>query len=348
MYLSYSWSSPDHEAWVLSLAMELAESGIDVILDKWDLREGHDAHAFMERMVTDKTIKKVALICDRIYAAKANSRTGGVGTEAQIITPEIYAQHDQSKFVAIIAEKDDASKPYVPAYYKSRIYIDLSDQATYAENFERLVRWAYDQPVHKRPELGPKPAYLTEDENAIRLATSARFRRAMDAMRSGREYAVAAASEYLELMALEFEKLRLDPKTEPQTCDDAVVTSITAFLPYRNELIEFFTTAAMYQDADPMRLVIHGFFERLIPYMSRPEGVNFYHDWGWDNFKFIVHELFLYLLASLLRSERLEGAAYFIHQDYFVPGNSRFGGMPWHLSWCLIINCSRLNTGNNG
>ena len=47
LFISYSWSSPDHEQWVVKLATELRESGIDVILDKWDLKEGHDAHAFM-------------------------------------------------------------------------------------------------------------------------------------------------------------------------------------------------------------------------------------------------------------------------------------------------------------
>jgi hypothetical protein len=102
LYLSYSWSSPEHEAWVLRLATELVEAGIEVILDKWELKEGHDAHAFMERMVTDKSIKKVGLVCDNVYVSKADSRTGGVGTETQIITPDIYSQQEQSKFVAII------------------------------------------------------------------------------------------------------------------------------------------------------------------------------------------------------------------------------------------------------
>ena len=60
LFVSYSWTSRDHEAWVLRFATELRESGIDVILDKWDLREGHDAHAFMEKMVTDPEIKKVS------------------------------------------------------------------------------------------------------------------------------------------------------------------------------------------------------------------------------------------------------------------------------------------------
>jgi TIR domain len=74
---------------VLRLATDLRESGIDVILDKWDLKEGHDANAFMERMVADDTIQKVVMVCDRLYVEKANNRTGGVGTETQIITPDI-------------------------------------------------------------------------------------------------------------------------------------------------------------------------------------------------------------------------------------------------------------------
>ena len=35
-FVSYSWSSPEHEKWVLELATELEESGVHVVLDKWD------------------------------------------------------------------------------------------------------------------------------------------------------------------------------------------------------------------------------------------------------------------------------------------------------------------------
>ena len=33
-FISYSWSSPGHEEWVIDLATELQESGVHVILDK--------------------------------------------------------------------------------------------------------------------------------------------------------------------------------------------------------------------------------------------------------------------------------------------------------------------------
>src|SRR5262245_28656183 len=91
-FISYSWSSQAHQKWVLDLATQLRENGVDVTIDKWDLKEGHDAIKFMEQMVTDPEIKKVIIVLDRTYAEKADGRKGGVGTETQIISPEIYAK----------------------------------------------------------------------------------------------------------------------------------------------------------------------------------------------------------------------------------------------------------------
>ncbi len=167
LFISYSWSSPDHQEWVIKLAKELCAEAVDVIFDKWDLKEGMDALAFMEKMVSDDSVKKVALICDRQYKEKADSRTGGVGTETQIISPEIYSKTDQNKFVAIIAEKDEDGKPFLPTYYKSRKYIDLSDEDLYLQNFEQLLRWIYDKPLHVKPDLGKKPAFLSDAPSRV-------------------------------------------------------------------------------------------------------------------------------------------------------------------------------------
>jgi hypothetical protein len=71
--------------------------------------------------------------------------------------------------------------------------------------------------------------------------------------------------------------------------------------------------------------VVHRFFESLIPYLSRPSHINQWNETDFDNFKFIVHELFLYALALLLRSENFESANYLLAQPYYVPGNSDHG-----------------------
>ena len=145
-FISYSWSSDQHQAWVISLANQLRENGVDVILDKWDLKEGNDAIAFMEKMVTDPEVRKVIVVLDRVYAEKADDRRGGVGTETQIITPHIYKSVDQNKFVGVISEVNPEGTPYLPTFYSSRIYIDLSRDELFTANFDQLLRWAFDKP----------------------------------------------------------------------------------------------------------------------------------------------------------------------------------------------------------
>jgi hypothetical protein len=61
-----------------TFAEELRTQGIDVVLDKWDLKPGYDANAFMETMVTDPNVAKVVLVWYQKYAEKSNKRSGGL------------------------------------------------------------------------------------------------------------------------------------------------------------------------------------------------------------------------------------------------------------------------------
>lgn len=183
LFISYCWSNPEHEEWVLRLGTELRENGVDVILDKWDLKEGNDANAFMEKMVSDEEIKKVILVIDEQYSDRANARKGGVGTETQIISAEVYESVDQNKFVAVIASKALDGRAKLPIFYKSRIYIDLSDEELYGKNFEQLLRWIYNKPLNVKPDLGKKPIFL-DGEEKISLGTSVSYRRLIDAIKT--------------------------------------------------------------------------------------------------------------------------------------------------------------------
>ena len=322
LFISYSWSTPEHEQWVIDLATELVNSGVDVILDKWNLREGHDSVAFMEKMVTDPSISKVVLICDQVYASKADGRSGGVGTETQIISAEVYAKQNQDKFVAVIAERDGEGKPYLPTYYKSRIYVDLSESDRYAENFEKLLRWIFDKPLYVKPEIGKPPSFIVEPDAPV-LGTSALAKRVVEGFKTDKGYVRGAFDEYLTVFSENLEKFRISGSDgEP---DDRIVKSVDEFSPSRNEFIQVFTALTQYADTQSYMPVIHRYFESLIPYLSRPPHINQWNETDFDNFKFIVHELFLYALALLLRGEHFESAAYLLSQPYYVPGNSEYG-----------------------
>lgn len=87
VFISYSWVVQER---VVELAERLFASGIEVVMDVYDLKERHDKFAFMEQSVNDTAIDRVLIICDKTYTDKANARSGGVGDEITIITPEVY------------------------------------------------------------------------------------------------------------------------------------------------------------------------------------------------------------------------------------------------------------------
>ncbi len=335
LFVSYSWTSPEHEKWVLHLATELRENGIDVALDKWDLREGQDADAFMEKMVTDSNVKKVIMICDRAYAEKADARKGGVGTEAQIISRKIYEATDQNKFVAIVEERDEQGNPYLPTYYRSRIYIDLSDNNLYAKNYEQLLRWVYDKPLYEKPELGKTPSFL-DDKTSISLGTTTIFQRVISAVKNGEDYAQGALEDYFEIFSSNLEKFRIRREdNDKREFDDLVTDGVDQFRPYRDEAVEVFQTVAQYSQNERTYGQLHKFFERIAPYTYKPAGVTSWRTSDFDNFKFIIHELFLYCIAALIKHESFDGVAYLLNHLYYIEDDSRRESMFRFPMFCL-------------
>ena len=104
------------------------------------------------------------LICDKTYKEKADTRSGGVGSETLIISDEIYTNIEQEKFIPIIIEKDEENKPFLPTYIKTRFYIDFTDPEKYETSYEELLRNIYNKPAYSKPKLGKRPDWLDEDK----------------------------------------------------------------------------------------------------------------------------------------------------------------------------------------
>lgn len=321
LFVSYSWSSKEHVDWVIKLASELRDNGVDVILDKWDLKEGHDAHKFMESMVADANVTKVIMVCDRKYAEKADVRNGGVGTETQIISKKVYEQTNDkdSKFVIVVSETNEEGQAFLPAYWGSRIYIDLSDEDIYPQNFEQLLRWIYNQPIHVKPKLGKKPVFLKESAGTEPLEVSSKFRRALDAIKNNKGNSIALVDDYFQSLTEGLESFRL-AEQEGREWDDLVVESIDKFTPYRNEAIEIFNALSLhYGDSPDVYQKLHRFFENLIPYYHPKADQGSWREWDFDNLKFIIHELFLYAITALIKYERFSAVRHLLDQDYYYP-----------------------------
>ena len=330
VFISYSWSTPDHERWVLELAKELTQNGIHVELDKWDLREGHDTISFMERMVSSDEITKVIIVCDRQYVEKTDARQGGVGTEAQIISPELYSKQGQDKFVAVIAERDEAGKPYVPVYYKSRMYIDLSQSERYSEEFEKLVRWVYGKPLHVRPEMGVAPSYVVEDSVESTAGTSSLAKRVVDAFRNGKEFRRGALGEYFEAYGDRVSGFRLVNISQP--IDELVVSAIESSIHARNEFFNVLDVVFRYNGAADSVVPLRRLFERLVNLYGPAKNVGSFYESEFDASRFLVHELFVGMVALLVREDQLEPLSILLNAPYYFAARLNQGSDKNHFS----------------
>jgi hypothetical protein len=326
-FISYSWANEPHKAWVVALAERLVSDGVDVILDRWDFKEGHDKHAFMEQMVTDPAVKKVLVVCDEKYANKADGREGGVGTETQIISKDVYDKVNQEKFIPLIRERDGDGKEFCPVFLRNRKYIDFSNDDQFEESYETLLRAIFDRPELRKPALGRPPAFLFA-EPATQVKTAGHLARLKDAVKRERPHVQAILQEYLDLFAESLEDFRLtcDPKSDPPF-DEQVVASINAFTGYRDNFVDFVLFAAAYLNDTETYDRTFSFLERIAPYKDRPEKMTGYFEVSFDNYRFILYELFLYLIAALIKSKRYAAAVRFMDGEYHYPealGGSRF------------------------
>lgn len=343
-FVSYSWTSPAHETWVLDLATRLRADGVDVVLDKWDLKPGHDAYKFMEQMVTDATVTKVVMICDAAYAEKANARAGGVGTESQIISPELYSKSTQDKFAAAITECDDEGVVCVPAFYKGRIYFDFSRGEDYESQYESLLRWIVDKPRFVKPDLGRLPQHLASPD-APQLSTEPKFRRAREALREGAGNARGLFQEFCDIFSSELEKLRIQ-RAEDVEFDEQVVASYKAARPYLDQLFHLVRAICRFSN-DPMYAEqIARLLEAVARYMFRPESISSWNAWDFDNFKLIAHSAFLGCLAVALQDERFDVATSLLGRRYLV--QSEAGGARGSQGYYLFLQPAESLEHRNG
>jgi hypothetical protein len=314
VFISNSWTTPQHEQWVLDLAERLSGDGIVVTLDKWDLKEGQDKHVFMEQMVHDENITKVLVICDLGYQTKADDRKGGVGTETQLISKEVYENTAQEKFIPVVRQFDQDGNPCIPHFMASRIYIDLSSEDTFEENYQKLVRNLYGKPLLKRPPLGTAPAYIA-DEDQIPLKTSRKVAAVKDALLNDRRSANGLIADFLETFVSSLEDFRITGGAVAGF-DDKVVGSVEKMQPLRDDFIDFCSTLFKYRDSVDLDQ-LHEFWEKVIPFTFRPESVQSWTEVDFDNYRFFNYELMLSFMAVLLQLRKYQQAGFFLQSQYF-------------------------------
>lgn len=172
VFISYSHDSREHKEWVAHLAHELRQNGIEVLFDQWDLGPGDDVPKFMERSVA--LSDRVLMICTETYVRKADDGKGGVGYEAMVVTGELVSDLGKNKFVPVVRQKNPPK--VLPRCVSTRFYVDLSDDTTWEEGFETLLRELHQSPKVVKPPLGTNPFLKGEFEGEKKKEAKSRRR----------------------------------------------------------------------------------------------------------------------------------------------------------------------------
>lgn len=305
VFISYAWGSEDYQDRVLSFATDLMGDGVDVILDKWNLKEGNDTYAFMEQSVNDDTVTNVLLLLDPQYARKANQRTGGVGTETQIISAEIYNKVKQEKFLPIIFERNEDNSVPKPTYLKSILHFDLSIEEKYDEEYQRLVKTLYGIEVYKKPELGSKPAWVEESAQITTKAKNSYQILKSNVSENMQQVKLDSYLEDIKNMIINY----MSKEEQDISSFEKYIEAYSNTVQIRDEFLYLMKNALYVSDNEK---VVISKFEEICDELDGKDSHTA------EICKTLLHEMFIYLIAIYYKNRKFSEIAYIFNKTYFV------------------------------
>ena len=319
VFISYSWTNGEHVTRVAELGTRLMNDGVDVALDQWSLEDCQDVTAFMESMVTDPSIDRILVVSDLLYAEKADGRAGGVGTETQIISQDVYADIKQTKVLPLLFERDEEGKACLPVFLKNRKYMDFSSSDLEEESYERLLRNLHHAPELTKPKLGKKPQFLSE-ASAVTSRASSAAKRLRSIVESGRGNTALAIDDYRDSMIETLEELRIAYSREAaDVWCETIQHNIKQSLPLRDSFVEVCRLLIASSKQNEAADQISGMLELLLPFRYPKSNSGPLFEVSQDNYRFLCYEFFLYAIAVCIATKKFAVAYELIGASYLEP-----------------------------
>ena len=297
----------------------MVSDGVDVVLDIWDLKEGDDKYAFMEKLVTDESVTHVLIFSDSQYAVKADARTEGVGTESQIISREVYSKARQSKFIPVVCEFDDSGEPFLPTFLKSRIWIDFSSSESANDNWERLIRLLYGKPANEKPTLGKPPSYVATNVATPASPALAKFTALKAAVLQEKRALKLYRQDFLEACYDFADALRVRERPNVENMGERIVDDCGKLKLVRDHIVDWILLESEVNPSEEFGETLIAVLEQLLELKSRPTEVNAWNESWFDAHRVFVYETFLYVVAALLKTSSYAVLHQIFTSHYLLP-----------------------------
>lgn len=160
VFISYSWDNEEHRLWVLALADRLVRDGIDVLLDRYEMKAGRNLFAFIEHAIT--TSDYIIVVLTPEYKRKSEARNATAGAEYSIISLGMYHNiAQQERVIPVLRSGNPADS--IPYFMQQFIYSDLSGSESIEAGYEALLRALHNAPEYLKPEIGQMPELTARD-----------------------------------------------------------------------------------------------------------------------------------------------------------------------------------------
>lgn len=143
-FLSYARGVPEHEKWMLRLARDLQNSGLEVLLDQWHNPPGASIVKFTERI---SSVDFVLAIGTPAYRKKYETEEGGhvVDAELRLIGTRLRKRREEQERVIPLLLAGDQSSSFPPSLEDS-VFIDFRVESQYFVKLFDLVVTIYRIP----------------------------------------------------------------------------------------------------------------------------------------------------------------------------------------------------------
>ena len=322
VFISYSWTTQQHQELVKAWADRLLSDGIQVIIDIYDLEDGQDTNVFMEKMVTDPGVTNVLVFSDKGYSEKADARSKGVGIESQLISREVYNKVEQTKFIPIVCEFREEGTACLPAFLRSRRWIDFSSPEKVNESWERLVRSLYGKPLYERPKLGGPPAYLKATATPPSPANH-KYELLRQSILEAKPSRYVYRREFLDACLEYADELRVRERPDVDNLGQKVLEDFRKLIPVRDHIVDW---VLLESEADPSTSFSEALFELLeclVDLRTRPQEVSRWNDAWFEAHRLFAFELFIYVIASLLKTRAYNALGQLFSRSFLLPDTER-------------------------
>lgn len=302
VFISYCHKDVSEE-WIDKLATALGQYGINTIVDIYDLQLGQDLNYFMEQI---KSVDKVLILLGKTYKEKANDREGGVGTETQIISNDVYNDVEQTKFIPIVVNKDDEGNAYLPYYLEARLYTDFSDDNLFAQNIEVIARQIHKLPKRTKPVVVEPPRSLVKQNTnlgALIVKNDLKFE----------ELALATLQE--------MENIKCTHDEFKSESDEAIIKKIEESKEIRDYFLK--SLCRMIEDGNVETEDVISFLENAYV-VADSFGEGTYYENQNDGCRFFLQELVIYIVALLYKKRKFKFICQLIRTTYFPNSTKHF------------------------